>query len=56
MAHNMKAKCIKEFETKYKTFKPDEEIEVNEVNKDWFIVDAIGINKEIFKDYFIWKQ
>ena len=52
----MKAVCIKILETKYRTFKPTEEVDVREANKSWYIIDAIGVDKEKFKDHFIWKQ
>ena len=44
--------CIKEYETKYRTFHIDDEIEPTIVNDNWWIVDSVGIPNEILKSNF----
>ena len=44
--------CIENLTTKHFTFKKDEIYDANQINKNWWLIDAIGIDNEMFNKFF----
>ena len=47
-----KVKCKKELTTKHLTFKSGEEYEASKINDNWWLIDAVGVNKDDFTKCF----
>jgi hypothetical protein len=47
-----KVKCKKELVTKHLTFKTGEEYEASKINDNWWLIDAVGVNKDDFTKCF----
>ena len=45
-------KCKKELVTKHLTFKTGEEYEASKINDNWWLIDAVGVNKDDFTKCF----
>jgi hypothetical protein len=45
-------KCTKELQTKYVTFKVNEEYSGNRVNNNYWIVDSVGVEIKVFEEHF----
>ena len=48
----MKIKCFKTYIKRNISFKEGEEYNGNQVNENWFCIDAIGIVKDDFNEHF----
>jgi hypothetical protein len=48
----MKVRCIEQLQTKHITFKPGEEYYGSEVNKQWWVVDSVGVETYSFHLHF----
>jgi hypothetical protein len=48
----MKVRCIEQLQTKHITFKPGEEYFGSEVNKQWWVVDSVGVETDNFHLHF----
>ena len=48
----MKVRCIEQLQTKHITFRPGEDYFGSEVNKQWWVVDSVGVETDNFHLHF----